>query len=147
MLGQTLTGVAAEPRSSATAKPGAEYKQDAPLARINVTRRVSALNNDIEVAFTNTGSDDVTITAITPQRTITGRGVVDYSSLLTNGPLFLSSGESVVVPMVPHSKHIESGCLLDGGCALGEDLRRRLSIITDGNAFAAVHVEGLSRLS
>ena len=59
--------------------------------------------------------------------TSTKRPAVSDFSLLENGLLFLSSGESIAVPMVPQARQLESGCLIDGGCVLGEDPRRRLS--------------------
>ena len=118
---------------------------DAQLAEIDISTRVSALHNDIEVVVTNAGSESVTITHMTPGVTRVARGEFDFSRLLKNGPLQLASGESVTVPL--QRKAVKMWASPDSvsrapvnNSALSDRLRSAVSIVTEGNSFASVTV-------
>jgi len=106
------------------------------LANIDIKVRVSVTSNDLELLVTNTGSDATTITQLTPSQVTTGRGHFDLQAMLANGPLELKAGESVTVPLAKH-RNVN---LMGVSNSLVSDLRDRVSIITDNNAFAAVSV-------
>jgi len=109
---------------------------DNELANIDIKVRVSVTSNDLELLITNAGSDATNITQLTPSQLNTGRGYFDMQAMLANGPLNLKAGESITVPLV-HRKDVS---ILGVSNSLVGDLKDKVSIITDSNAFAAVSV-------
>ena len=115
------------------------------LAEIDISTRVSALHNDLEVVVTNIGSAPVTITQMTPRVTRVARGEFDFSRLLKNGPVQLACGESVTVPLQRKAVNMSalpgsfSHATLNNS-ALSDRLRNVVSIVTEGNSFASVTV-------
>ena len=105
------------------------------LGQIEVTTRLSALHNDLEVVITNTGSESVAITQMTPSVARVARGEFDFSTLLENGPLRLQAGASVSVPM--QQKPVELGASLP---PLSDVLKNTMSVITDTDSFASVTI-------
>ena len=105
------------------------------LGQIEVTTRLSALHNDLEVVITNTGSESVAITQMTPSVARVARGEFDFSTLLENGPLHLQAGASVSVPM--QQKAVELGASLP---PLSDVLKNTMSVITDTDSFASVTI-------
>lgn len=108
------------------------------LASIDVVSRVSVLNNDLEIALTNTGSQTVRISQMTPSVTVVPRGEFDFARLLKKGPLTLQPGESVVVPL-QHRRPATPAAAYRGE-SLAAALRKSVSIVTDDDAFASVTV-------
>ena len=124
---------------------GTMSADDALLAEIKVNTRVSAIHNDIEIVLTNSGSEPVTITHMTPSVTRVARGEFDFSKLLKEGPLHLTAGESVTVPL--EHKAVKMWTSPDGVAkstvqnpALSDRLRNSISVVTEGNSFASVTV-------
>lgn len=141
VAGTTLAGVA----HSGLAKQTLDIRFDsegASLAELQVYTRISADNNDIEVVIRNTGDSTANITAMTPSQTATARGVFDFARLFDDGPVTLSSGKSVVVPMIPHTACVSTNpsCVMNAR-SLTQALRVSLSVITDYNSFAKVDVQ------
>ena len=117
------------------------------LGQIEVSRRVSATHNDLEIVITNTGEQPVTVTDMTPRTLQVARGEFNFSALLEKGPLRLEAAESVRVPLqrtviesvtLPGKKtQVLFGSQSD---SLVESMRRSMSIVTDSNAFASVTI-------
>ncbi len=142
-MAATLGGAAV---ASAAEQPYTNAADTADLANINVTTRLSPLRNDLEVVLTNSGSEDVTITAMTPRTTVVPRGEFDFASLLRDGPLRLPRGASVAVPL--QQSHVcAASPIPSAGHSLTDSLRKSLSIVTDGSAFASVTVREMSVLA
>ncbi len=109
------------------------------LANIEVTTRISATKNDLEVVLKNTADSAVTITHMTPTVTNVPRGQFNFSALLKDGPLHLAAGESTVVPLQQHTASVmttQKAC----GLSLTDSLKRTMSIVADGNSFASVSI-------
>lgn len=98
---------------------------------IELTTRVSAIRNDIEVVLTNTGRKAVTLTQLSPSQVNTPRGHFDLADLLREGPRQLAAGESISVPITHHAIDSAAG-------SLHQLTRTGLSIVTDADDFAAV---------
>jgi len=109
-----------------------------PLATITVDTRVSSTTNDIEVVLTNTGSESTTITHLTPSRVQVGRGDFDFAKLLSDGDLRLAAGQSVTVPLQSRTTNVSADHARKVTGSLVDYLRRTMSVITDGNAYASV---------
>lgn len=105
------------------------------LGQLDITARLSALNNDLEVVVTNVGRDAVTITQITPNVARVARGEFDFSAVLEDGPLHLQSGASVTVPM--QHKPVSVAASFP---PLTETLKNTVSVITDTDSFASVTI-------
>ncbi len=118
---------------------GDTTSQELELSSIQVSTRLSVEKNDLEVVLTNTGNQPVTITQMTPAATVVPRGKFDFTALLSNGPLRLAVGESVAVPMQRHSLSIAT-VQSPGGASLINSLRQSMSIVTEGDSFAAVSI-------
>ena len=91
------TGVVSLGGVSFTADIGTQFAEEistatagVELGNIEVTTRVSAIQNDIEVVLTNTGRQPVNITELTPHTIDVARGNFDFSSLLKNCLLYTS---------------------------------------------------------
>lgn len=106
------------------------------LANIDIKVRVSVTSNDLELLVSNAGTASTNITQLTPSRLQTGRGYFDMQSLLADGRLSLQPGEGVTVPLTRQVDNTITGV----SNSLVNDLRERVSIITDNDAFAAVTV-------
>jgi len=124
---------------SASQQPGQRLRGDSPsfqeLGQIEITTRLSALKNDLEVVITNTGSEAVTITQMTPGVARVARGEFNFSAVLADGPLHLSSGASVIVPM--QQKPVNVAATLP---PLSEVLKNTVSVITDADSFASITI-------
>lgn len=120
------------------------HSDDAPLAHIHISTRVSALRNDIEVVLTNTGEAPAKITRMTPAVTRVARGEFDFSALLADGPLVLPAGESVTVPLTYKTVNGASANTGSASPTLALKLRQTMSVVTDDAAFAQVDVSDLS---
>ena len=107
------------------------------LGSIEVTTRVSAISNDLEVAMTNVGKQRVNITHLTPRTMRVARGEFDFSALLSNGPLRLEPNQSVAVALKRMPVKIAVPAQ-----SLHGTLKQTMSVITDNNAFASVSVDG-----
>ena len=120
---------------------GSEVQRE--LGQIEVSRRVSAVHNDLELVITNTGNQPVVITNMTPGTLPVARGEFNFSVLLEKGPLHLESTESVSVPLqrtaiASNSLRRTSTQTLQG--SLTDALRNSMSIVTEANAFASVTI-------
>ena len=113
---------------------------DPLLAEIGVSTRVSALHNDIEIVLTNRGSDRTTITQMTPSMTRVARGEFNFQSLLKDGPLTLEAGESVSVPLTRKAVKLWSAASNGTTTPLSANLKKTMSIVTDGSAYARVDI-------
>lgn len=98
---------------------------------IELTTRVSAIKNDIEVVLTNRGQQAVTLTQLTPSQVNTPRGNFDFADVLKEGPRQLAAGESISVPITHHAIDSAAG-------SLHQLTRTGLTIATDADDFAAV---------
>lgn len=98
---------------------------------IELSTRVSAINNDIEVVLTNKGAQPVTMTQLTPSKLGTPRGSFDLAEVLQKGPRRLAAGESVTVPIKHHAINGAEG-------SLQQVIKIGLSVATDADEFAAV---------
>jgi len=105
------------------------------LSQLDITTRLSAINNDLEVVVTNIGSEAVTITQITPNVARVARGEFDFSALLEDGPLHLRSGASVTVQMQHKPVNVAASFP-----PLIETLKNTVSVITDTDSFASVTI-------
>lgn len=108
---------------------------DMELGNIEISTRVSAANNDLEIVVTNAGQQSVNITHMTPHTVRVPRGEFKLSSLLKNGPVKLEAGESVSVPLKRMPIQMTASTLTDS-------LKNTVSVITDNNAFASVTIPG-----
>ncbi len=145
------TGVAASLAGGAlAAAPDAEQAmandRPAELATIDVSTRISPTRNDLEVVLTNRGTDAVTITGMTPHKTVVPRGEFNFAALLQDGPLRLSAGESAVVPL-QHGEVSALSVVPMAGHSLTDTLRKSLSIVTEGTSFASVTVHEMTALA
>lgn len=119
----------------------APLNQSLPLADIQVSTRVSAITNDLEVLVKNVGQSSTTITQMTPSVTVTKRGYFDFGALLEDGDIALSPGQYVSVPIQAHPVSVNATDTATGQARpLTEALRRSFSVITDGDAFAKVDI-------
>ncbi len=118
------------------------------LGNIEVTTRVSAINNDLEIVLTNAGQERVNITHMTPHTLRVPRGEFDFSSLLNRGPLTLEAGQSVPLPLkrVPLrlQQHRLPVHLTPTNQSLTDTLKKSMSVVTDTDAFASVTVPGIA---
>lgn len=111
------------------------------LADIEVSTRVSAIGNDLEVLITNVGKQKTTITQLTPSVTMTRRGQFDFSELMKDGSIALTPGQSISVPMRPHTVQLSGNeTATQQGYSLSEALRRSMSVVTENNSFAKITV-------
>jgi hypothetical protein len=138
----TVAGVAG--RSIASVTPSSVSGSVAgslPLSDIQVSTRVSAINNDLEVLITNTGNLPTRITQLTPSVTMTKRGQFDFGRLMKDGDIALASGQSLSVPMQPHTVQANASDTSNQQAqSLSEALRRSFSVITENDSFAKVTV-------
>ena len=107
------------------------------LASISVDTRLSAIHNDLEIVLTNTGSETVNITQMTPARTIVARGEFNFQKLFENGPVSLKPRQSISVPLHHKPAQVVAHSSV-GGQSLVDSLSRSISIVTEGNSFASV---------
>jgi len=150
VIGAGTAAVAASPGLLAldmvSAKTSASHLAelvDEPLIDIQITTRLSTISNDLEVVITNTSASTATITDMTPAVIHTVRGRFDFNALLEAGDLRLAAGESVTVPIRHHTVVLDASSVHDRAKDLTQGLRRNVSIITDGNSFAATTVKEL----
>ena len=109
------------------------------LGSIEVTTRVSATKNDLEIVVSNAGQQPVNITQMTPRTLRVPRGEFDFSSLLKNGPLRLEAGQAVTVPLKRMPVQVAASAQ-----TLSDSLRKSMSVITDNNAYASVTIPGVT---
>ena len=122
-------------------KPSGNSGRDAAeLATVQVSTRVSAIRNELEVVITNTGDQRLTITQLTPAKVRVARGEFDFTPLLANGPLRLAAGESATVGMQRKPLAMIAGSSVPG--SLTETLQKTVSIVVENSAFASVSVVG-----
>jgi len=107
---------------------------------IEVTTRVSAINNDIEVVLSNTGERELNISHIEPKTVRVARGEFDFASLLQNGTIKLDAGQSVSVPLQRRSMQLHTPMPM-AMPTLSKALQQSMSVITDDNAYALVTVK------
>lgn len=105
----------------------------AELGQIEVSTRISAETNELEVVLKNTTSEPVTITHITPRVARVARGEFNFSSLLKDGSLTLETDESVTVAL----QH-KSVSTVAATSPLHDVLKSTMSVITDSDSFASV---------
>jgi len=113
---------------------------DNNLVKINIGARLASVNNDLEVVITNTSDTTATITDMTPAQLNTARGHFDFNALFDSGDLRLAAGESVSVPIKHHAVVLSSSSIDERAAELTQGLRRNVSIIIDGDSFAATSV-------
>ena len=96
---------------------------------IEVTSRISALKNDIELVVKNSSSRPVAITNVAPSVARVARGEFDFSSLVKNGPLHIDAGASITLPLL-HTP-VSNGSVVASTMSVIEDsLKRSLTIAT-----------------
>jgi len=117
------------------------------LAQINIGARLSSTTNELEVVLSNTSSKAVNMTAMTPAQVNTTRGHFDFNSLFKAGNVHLAPGESITVPMQHHAVVLDGSSMEERAMELTQSLRRSVSIITDGNSFAATTVVGMANFA
>lgn len=117
------------------------------LANIEVHTRLSAATNDVEVVVTNVGDQTARITQMTPSQTNTKRGVFHFSKLMDNGELVLEAGQSVSVPMTPHTVVLDATSNTTRANSLSAALRSSFSVITENASFARVNIASGIRLA
>ncbi len=112
------------------------------LADIEVTTTVSSITNDLEIVLTNTGTESVAITDMTPAELHTARGKFDFNALVEQGSLELAAGEKVRVPLQHYSFEALTRDKLVAGSHvnLKKKLENTVSIITNGDSLAVVTV-------
>ena len=77
-------------------------------AQIEVTSRVSAVHNDLEVVLTNKSAQPITISQVTPGVIDTPRGRFDFATALNNGSVRLEVGKNITVPIQHHKVVLDS---------------------------------------
>lgn len=144
-LGVGAVAFAASPSALATltsnpanATPQTALSLDNGLAEIQVSSNLSSTTNDLEVVLTNTGKVPTTITDMTPAHINTARGRFDFNALFDAGEVNLAPGESIRVPIQHHAVVLDNSAIGKRTFLLTENLRRNVSIITDGDSLAAV---------
>lgn len=115
-------------------------ESDITLARIEVTTRISVVNNDIEIVLKNVGSEPTTITQMTPSVVRVARGEFNVGGLLNNGPVTIEAGKSVSVPLTRKAVKLWSAASDGVSTPLAANLRKTMSIVTDSSAFASVDI-------
>jgi len=105
------------------------------LGQVEVSTRLSVINNDIEVVITNAGDERISITQMTPRIARVARGEFDFSKLLSEGPLHLEAGASVTVPI--QHKPVTAAASV---ASLSDVLKNSMSVITDADSFASVSI-------
>jgi len=108
------------------------------LAEIEVSTRFSPTGNDLEIVLTNKGASSARITDMTPAEINTPRGRFDFDALFADGDVLLNSGAQVSVPMQYHTVVLDGTSMHKRSMQLGKALKQNVSIVTDGNALAAV---------
>jgi len=120
------------------ANQGTESQQ---LADIQISTRVSATNNDLELLITNSGKQHTKIKQITPLVTSTKRGHFDFRQLMKDGDLALAPGQSVRVPMQRHAVQVGgTETSNQHSLSLTDALRRSFSVLTADDSYAKVSV-------
>ena len=117
---------------------------EAEPGNIEVTTRVSAIHNDLEIVLTNTGRKRVNITRMTPHSVRVARGEFELSALLENGPLTLESGQSASVPLKRMPLERTQLHSLISTPTVTDKLKQSMSVIVDDNAFASVTLAGVA---
>lgn len=120
---------------------------DDSLVEIHVGTRLASTTNDLEVVITNTSNATATITNVTPAEINTVRGRFDFKALLEAGDLRLAAGESVTVPIQHHAVVLDGSSIDERATELTQSLRRNVSIITNGNSFAATTVSSFANFA
>jgi len=120
---------------------------DEPLIDIQITVRLNSVTHDLEVLITNTSASTTTITNMTPAEIHTARGRFDFSALLEAGDVRLAPGQSVSVPIRHHTVVLDGSSITERAKALTQSLRNNVSIITDGNSFAATTVREIANFA
>lgn len=111
------------------------------LADIQVSTRVSAISNDLEVLITNVGNLSTRITQLTPSVTMTKRGQFDFWQVMKDGDIALAPGQSISVPMQSYVAQINATDTSNKQAqSLSDSLRRSFSVITENDSFAKVTV-------
>lgn len=138
----TVAGVASHSIASVnTYSVSAAVDGSLPLSDIQVSTRVSAITNDLEVLITNTGKLPTKITQLTPSVTITKRGQFDFGQLMKDGNIALAPGQSLSVPMQPYAVKVNASDTSNQQAqSLSEALRRSFSVISENDSFAKVTV-------
>lgn len=144
-LGVGAVAFATSPNALATLKSNptdetskAALSLDKGLAEIQVSTNIASTTNDLEVVLTNTGKEPATITDMTPAHINTARGRFDFNALFDAGEFSLAPGESVKVPIQHHAVALDNSAIDKRTFLLTENLRRNVSIITDGDSLAAI---------
>lgn len=113
---------------------------NADLARVEVRTQISPVRNELEIVLTNTSPHTTRLTHITPAEIRTARGTFDLQSLLDSGDLIMAAGDSVTVPMQHHPVVLDASDVSQRSQLLTDALKQNLSIITEGEALAAVSI-------
>ncbi len=133
--------------TAAGENPLTDAGSDSPeLANIDISTRISAYRNDLEVVLTNSGQAPVTITDMTPRSAVVPRGEFNFAALLADGPLHLQPGAEAIVPLRHRNVSLLNSVPM-AGHSLADTLRKSVSVVTEGSAFASVTVHEMTALA
>jgi len=137
----TAGSVSANDQGTFETDTGIGSQTSAELSAIDVYTRVSSTTNDLEVVVANSGKHTARITQMTPSHTVINRGTFDFAKLMSNGTLTLAPGQSVTVPMTPHTVALNGSTSAQPRAeTLISALRSSFSVIVDNQSFARVNV-------
>jgi hypothetical protein len=139
---QVLKGIAAA--SVATAAPAlataaltqhnvSENYNGRTDAQIEITSRVSAMRNDLEVVLTNKSGKPISISQMTPGIIDTPRGRFDFTTVLNNGSVRLEAGENITVPIQHHKVVLDSSTVTQRHETL-QSLLKGFNVVSDVHA-------------
>jgi len=101
---------------------------------IEISTRLSAQTEELEIVLTNSGHNSATIKQITPAKIHHEQGDFNLQSLLANGPITLEAGESAAIGLGHHSLN-RNTALHHSAESLSYVIRNNVSVVADSNAF------------
>jgi len=102
-------------------------------ALIEVTSRISAVHNDLEVVLTNRSAQPVTISQMTPGIIDTPRGRFNFATALNNGSVRLEAGKNITVPIQHHKVVLDSSTATQRHDSL-QNMLQGFNVVSDVNA-------------
>jgi len=101
-------------------------------AQLEVTSRVSAIHNDLEIVLTNRSGKPVNISQMTPGVIDTPRGRFDFSTALKNGSVRLDAGKNITVPIQHHAVVLDSSTATQRHDSL-QNMLKGFNVVSDVN--------------
>jgi len=103
--------------------------------QVEISSRLSAQTEELEIVFTNSGHNSATIKQITPAKIHHAQGDFNLQSLLANGPIKLEAGESATIGL-GHNSLNRNTALHHSAESLSYVIRNNVSVVAESNVFA-----------